>query len=516
MNGLKRMSMHVKLISAMIVTVVAFLLLAGYMITLQADRNTRSAGLDTARLLADQVVTLRTFYSEEVVKSAEAAGAAVNYDYAEHETTIPLPATMVKALGERISQSNPGAAVRLYSNYPFRHRGSVRLDTFQQHAIDAVEGDPKTAFHQMERAHGRWTMRYAVADVMRESCVQCHNSHPQSPKTNWQVGDVRGVVEVAVPVDALRRDFYRGSLLQGLLVLVGSCVLIGVTSVTAKHVLSTLHQTLTTVSGTSSEIAAAVDSNERIASEQSTALGETMTTMEQLGESSRLSAAQAATGANETSQALAFAEEGAKTVQETLVAMSELKRDVSRLSHEIAALSEQIDRIGEISTFVGDLANQTNLLAMNAAVEAAHAGQHGQGFAVVATEIRKLADQSTKSVSRIRDLVTDIQHATHASVRAAEESQTVVDQATTLAEQAARAFDRLETSVGKAAESVQQLALNNREQASGINQVVEAVDLLNTAARESVAGLAQTGRSLEALDQSVQQLRDFIGASDAD
>ncbi len=90
---------------------------------------------------------------------------------------------------------------------------------------------------------------------------------------------------------------------------------------------------------------------------------------------------------------------------------------------KLSVLSEQIGQIYNITNLVGDIANQTNMLALNAAVEAARAGEQGKGFAVIATEIRKLADQSRKSAERINNLVTDIQNATNTTVIVTDEGK---------------------------------------------------------------------------------------------
>lgn len=500
----------------MIVTTAIVILIIAVVMVNRTNANIELAGLTTARAISNQIVTLRTFYTAEVVRPAKAAGMDVNYDFAGKDKTIPLPATMVKSLGNAIRAEYPGSDVKLYSNHPFQFDQQIAMkDEFEKAALAALEENPDDEYYRLERVNGRTTMRYAVADVMRESCVDCHNAHPNSPKRDWKTGNVRGVVEVMVPVDEVKSQLYVGGLIQSLIVMGGFFTIVLITGVTIGRMASTLNETMTTVTGTSLQIASTVELHERIASEQATAMNETTNTMEQLGESSRLSAQQAETGAEETTHAMTMAEDGAKTVQQTLDAMSDLKEKVGNLTQEILALSDRIGQIGEISSFVGDLANQTNLLAMNAAVEAAHAGQHGKGFAVVATEIRKLADQSTKSVSRISDLVTDIQQATNSSVVATEEGSRVVGLAMTLAEQTAEVFNNLGNSVSIAAESVQQISLNNKEQASGINQVVEAIESLNTGAAESVGGLKQTSDGLLTLNDAVSNLQALVGTTNA-
>src|SRR5437867_6053553 len=183
------------------------------------SQTVEQAGLATGRAVANQVVTLRSFYTAEIASRAKKAGMQLGVDYVQQEGTLPLPATLVKALGESVAKEYPGTNVRLLSRYPFPHRAAdSKLDAFQSQALAALEKDPKTPVHSVEDINGRLSVRYAVADVMKEGCVACDNSHPQPPKKDWQVGDVRGLVEVVVPVDQVDRSISRSAMTIGALV----------------------------------------------------------------------------------------------------------------------------------------------------------------------------------------------------------------------------------------------------------------------------------------------------------
>lgn len=508
------MSIQAKMILAMIAAVVASCAVAISLVMYHADRSVRAAGLNTAKALAQQVGALRSFYSSKVVEAAQAAGARVHYDFSD-EKTIPLPATMVKFLGSEIEKAYPGFGIKLYSDYPFPSSRAAVRDAFEQAAIEAVEKTPDEAFHRLEEVDGRPTMRYAIADVMRESCVKCHNSHPESPKTDWEEGDVRGVISISVPVDDVRSEALQAAMWQGLALVVSAGVLILLGGLFMQRIATRFDSFLTTVTSAASDIDHTVHDSSRLANEQAAALTETMTTMKQLEASSQLSAEQADNGARQANEAMELADDGAVRVREALDAMRKLREDVASYSRKIESLSERISRIGEISNFVGELANQTNLLAMNAAVEAAHAGRHGQGFGVVAKEIRKLADRSTKQVSRIQELVKDIQSATLDSVKAAEAGHADVAIAEESTAAAAQVFQSLEASTSSAAESVHQISLNNKQQVSGINQVVLAVEALDQVAQESAHGMRVTADSLRSLRRLIDDLHEALGHADA-
>ncbi|MGB3192882.1 MAG: methyl-accepting chemotaxis protein, partial [Limnoraphis sp.] len=179
----------------------------------------------------------------------------------------------------------------------------------------------------------------------------------------------------------------------------------------SQSITNTLKKTLQVVSESSTEIAAALEEQERTANQQASAVNETTTTMNELSTSSKSTAEQAESSVMDAKQALNLTENGSKAVEKTLDGMANLREKVDAIAQQIIRLSEQTNQIGNISKLVSDLANQTNMLALNAAVEAVRAGEHGKGFAVVAAEIRKLSDESQKSAQRINTLVTDIQSA---------------------------------------------------------------------------------------------------------
>ncbi len=155
------------------------------------------------RLQVESLEELRTLYTSAVVEKVRKHGIEVTHDYQGRDTAIPLPATLTIELGERIGQRGSGLGVRLYSDYPFpwRKDGGPR-DAFEREALAALRRDPTRPFLRYEEIQGEQVLRYAAADLMRPACIACHNSHPASPRTNWQVGDVRGVLEVVRPISS--------------------------------------------------------------------------------------------------------------------------------------------------------------------------------------------------------------------------------------------------------------------------------------------------------------------------
>jgi signal transduction histidine kinase/CheY-like chemotaxis protein len=163
-----------------------------------------SAALNSAQLYSQALAEFRSLYTSEVVSTAKKYGMEISHDYKTKDNAIPLPATLSIILGERIGLQATGAKARLYSGLPFPWRLQERTqqDEFSQQAWLELKKNPQQPYFRHEILNGQQVMRYASADVMRESCIDCHNSHPDSPKTDWKVGDVRGVLEVILPIDA--------------------------------------------------------------------------------------------------------------------------------------------------------------------------------------------------------------------------------------------------------------------------------------------------------------------------
>lgn len=183
---------------------------------------------ESAREHAESVTQFRNFYAQELVPRAVRAGVSVTHDYKSTDNALPLPATLTIDLGHYLSKVDGGTQVRLYSDLPFPWRvGERELDDFQKQALLHLKQQPEEPFVREEVMNGQRVLRYAQADRMLSGCVGCHNHYQGSPKIDWKVGDVRGALEVILPVsqwqsattDVLIRTFtvLLGLLLGGLL-----------------------------------------------------------------------------------------------------------------------------------------------------------------------------------------------------------------------------------------------------------------------------------------------------------
>ena len=196
--------------------------------------NERSAEA-TVRLAADSYLrtfeAMRGLYTSEVVNRLPSS-VEVTHDYRAHEHAVPLPATFTLALADRLGRSIDGFSIRLYSENPFPFRGPTAMDGFERMALDSLKAWPAAVISVVERDQEGRVLRYALGDTMRLECVSCHNEHPESPRRDWRVGDLRGVLSVSIPMNAFdqrareARRPYTMLLLLALLGLLGAVVML--------------------------------------------------------------------------------------------------------------------------------------------------------------------------------------------------------------------------------------------------------------------------------------------------
>ncbi|HEY9849605.1 MAG TPA: methyl-accepting chemotaxis protein [Leptolyngbyaceae cyanobacterium] len=289
-------------------------------------------------------------------------------------------------------------------------------------------------------------------------------------------------------------------------------ILLGVLIVlfVVRRVVKPINDVTNIISASSTEIAATVEQQERITAEQASSVNQTTTSIDELGASSRQAAQQAQEVATEAQQALNLAEGGTKTVELTLGGMTALQEKVNAIGLAIERLSEQTSHIGNVSSMVKDLANQTNMLALNAAVEAVRAGENGKGFGVVASEIRKLAEQSKKSAEKINGLVADIQMAIDSTVMVTDEGTQTVKEGVQLAHETAEAFTGVTEAINQVFINSQQISLSAKQQAIAIQQVADAMNNLEKSAVQTASGIVQTKTGTHRLNEAASVLKGVV------
>jgi methyl-accepting chemotaxis protein len=243
--------------------------------------------------------------------------------------------------------------------------------------------------------------------------------------------------------------------------------------------------------------------------ETAAAVSETTTTVEELRQTAII-ASQKAKSVSDTSQRAAqMAQSGRQSVDDTVSGMRRIREQMESIADRMVRLNEQSQSIGQIVTTVEDLAAQSNMLAVNAGIEAAKAGEHGRGFAVVAQEVRNLAEQSRQATAQVMAILADIQKATGAAMLATEQGGKSVEAGVSQATQAGQSIVQITSNVSDSAAAAAQIAASSQQQLVGVDQVAASMDGVKQASLQNADGARQleaAARNLKELGERLQLL----------
>ncbi len=204
------------------------------------------------------------------------------------------------------------------------------------------------------------------------------------------------------------------------------------------------------------------------------------------------------------------AKEGGHVVEETIHGMNRIAEVVKKSAATVQELGKSSDQIGEIVQVIDDIADQTNLLALNAAIEAARAGEQGRGFAVVADEVRKLAERTTKATKEIATMIKQIQKDTSGAVESMQQGTEEVESGKLLAEKAGKSLQDIIHGAEQVVDIVTQVAAASEEQSSAAEQISKNIESISSVTQESASGIQQIAHASEDLNRLTLNLQELI------
>lgn len=262
------------------------------------------------------------------------------------------------------------------------------------------------------------------------------------------------------------------------------------------------------IRSSSSELQSAASQQATSAKEQATAMSEVTTTLSELLATSRQIAESARRVSEIAEQTAQASRSGDLTVARGTDSMAGIRRQVELIVNHMLELGKKSQQIGAVLDIVSELAEQTNILAINATIEAAGAGESGRRFGVVADEIRKLADRVTGSTKEIRTLIDDVRSAVNTTVMTTETGSKAVEAGAEQFSEIAASFSRITSQISTATEAAKEIGLSTKQQATAVEQVTIAFTNVSQAAKETEVSTGQTLRTASELSHlSVELLR---------
>lgn len=513
---------------------------------------------DEGKIIQAQLEVTRAYIAKNYVgklkQSSMGPNVHVSRDHEQDPDAIPFPATAIQEIGKELGVLGIYQA-RLISDQPMNPANAPK-DSFEQEALALIKNGAKSV-SEIETINGVPTFRRASADVASvEACVSCH--------VGKSLGDVLGVLSLSIPITQAKEVMvssvlHSGMWLIGIIVIFLSAVywLVHRLVLQPLHALMVISRDIAQGEGdltkrmpvgrgsdeivelshdlnafiekmqlaltfvndatnqlvfSTVQLSATADGVVQTAEGENSRVIQSASVVEEMsrtaGEVAR-SSTEAARIAQETAQT---ARNGQEEMIQTVMGMQQVSQAVIEAANIIAALGRSSDQIGEIVRVIEDIADQTNLLALNAAIEAARAGEQGRGFAVVADEVRKLAERTTKATKEIGDMIRQIQKDTKSAVSSMEQGTSQVGHGVELANKTGEALANIHSMISATAGKIQEITHATEEQSTATKQMASDLESMTHTTRQTASGVFQSAKACHDLRVLAGDLQKLVGS----
>lgn len=418
-------------------------------------------------------------------------------------------------------------------------------------------------------------LRYYKAVRLTATCIQCHGDPATSEKLwgnnkgldptgvkmeNWKVGEIHGAFEIYLPTAPVYAKIYSGLGVSAVVFLIVAAIILialiimnnrfiftrlkymgemlhqvadGDFSVQVKDssadevgdlarsvnkmvndindAMSVVVDSISSLASTSAELSSNAETIAGGAEEQAEQAASTASAVEEVNSTVVEVAQNAANVSNSAEEASMSVEQGHALVEDTRNMMEVIASTVSESASTVRKLGESSEQIGQIIQVIDDIADQTNLLALNAAIEAARAGEHGRGFAVVADEVRKLAEKTVKATQEIAEMIQMIQADTGGAVMGMHEGVEQVERGQAKAMEAKDALDVIKTNVDTVSSEVGMIARATEEQATATEMMAQSIENISRITGDNSIASKETAMAVEQLSQLASELQGLVG-----
>jgi methyl-accepting chemotaxis protein len=552
----KDLKLTPKIAGAILAALLCTSTIAYFVSTHRINEQAESSFVDKLRKTDGMAGTMRSYFSSNI--ETYAPGHQFK-DLKQVPVVVAWSVARQYAESQGMKFSTPSLHPRNPSNTP---------DAFEAEALHAFEADPNLGeFYRRVNLDVADVMRYAQPVRLTEDCLYCHGdpAGEKDPfghaKEGMHVGDLKGAFVVTAPITELTEasaSNSRSALLTNFVMLVISFLVaylvvkkFVVKPVTAsaelaeqiagnnlavsdievrssdeigqsilalnlmknnlRSVVEKIASTAEHLASASTEISASAELTSEGATGQKDRTNQVTVAMQEMAATVQEVAKNSSSASDAARQTAAKAQDGGQVVTRMVDMMRGLAASVGSTAMTVGELGKRSESIGEIISVINDIADQTNLLALNAAIEAARAGEQGRGFAVVADEVRKLAERTSQATKEIASMIASVQDETRKAVTEMEGGRTRVDDCVTAASEAGRSLQEIIQMAQRVGDMVTQIASAATEQSAATDEVNSGVDEIAKLTAGSASGAEQTAKACHDLARLAQDLQAVVG-----